>query len=202
MDDKEKIVLLAREKFMKEGFYKTSMDELAKDLSMSKKTIYKYYDSKEKLIEAVFEELMSTVSKKMDAIIKGNDNTVTKIRAILELLGSLSMNMGEKWLSDMKLHAPHLWEKIEGFRTQKLNSNFKLIFEQGKKEGTIEDKPIDIILKIFVAAVRAVITPDFLVNSKYSFRDAVEVTFDILFNGILTEKGSKQFYNLKNRIRQ
>lgn len=169
---------------------------------MSKKTIYKYYPSKDRLIEAVLDELMANISKQMDEILSKNESAVEKITSMLRLLGSISINVGDKWLSDMKLHAPNQWKRIESFRVKKMNTNFKLIVEQGKKEGFLKDKPIEVIMPIFISAVSAVITPDFLIHHNYSFKDAVELTFDILLNGILTDKGSKQFYNLKNRINQ
>ncbi|MBL7128958.1 MAG: helix-turn-helix transcriptional regulator, partial [Ignavibacteria bacterium] len=49
-DDRDKILNFARQKFHREGFYKISMDEIAKELHVSKKTIYKYFPSKEKLL--------------------------------------------------------------------------------------------------------------------------------------------------------
>ncbi|MGE5679868.1 MAG: TetR/AcrR family transcriptional regulator [Bacillota bacterium] len=199
MEDKEKIIESARSRFIKEGFYKTSMDELAKELSMSKKTIYKYYPSKEKLIEAVVEELMHNISGKMDQILSKDESSVMKIAEMLRLLGSISISMGDRWIGDIKLHTPHLWKRIETFRAQKMNSNFKKIIEQGKKEGLFHDKPIEIVMTIFIASVGAVVTPDFLLHNNYSFKDAVEITFDTLLNGILTDKGSRQFYNLRKK---
>lgn len=202
MEDHEKILQFTLKKFIKEGFYKTSMDELARDLSMSKKTIYKYFPSKEKLVEAVVEHLMLTISGEMDDIILQKKSAVSKITSMLRLIGSISMSLGDRWLSDMKLHAPHLWKRIEQFRVKKMNTNIKQLIEQGKNEGFFKDKPIEFIMPIFISAVSTIVTPDFLLNSNYSFKDAVEITFDILLNGILTEKGSKQFYNLKNGIDQ
>ncbi|MBK7254925.1 MAG: helix-turn-helix transcriptional regulator, partial [Ignavibacteria bacterium] len=49
-EEKEKILNYSRNKFHREGFYKTSMDEISSELHISKKTIYKYFSSKEKLL--------------------------------------------------------------------------------------------------------------------------------------------------------
>lgn len=200
MKDKEKILAFAREKFFKEGFYKISMDELARDLKMSKKTIYKYYPSKEKLVEATVEDLMKSTLEKISQVLDRDINAVSKIQELLAILSSLFLKFTDKWLNDMRYHAPDLWEKIDTFRTRIMYKNIGRIFEQGKKEGLFEDRPVEMLLVIFVSSLRAIVNPEFLLNTKFSFNEAVEQAFQILLNGILTSKGAKTFNNSKGRI--
>ncbi|MCU7499674.1 MAG: TetR/AcrR family transcriptional regulator [Bacteroidota bacterium] len=199
MEDKEKILFFAREKFFKEGFYKTSMDELARELKMSKKTIYKYYPSKEKLIEEVVESMMSENSEKIHQVLEKDMDAVSKIKALLGILSNLIIKISDHWLKDMQYHTPHLWAKIDNFRTRIMYTNIGRIFEQGKKEGLFEERPIELLLVIFTSSLRAIVNPDFLLNSKFSHNEALEMTFQILLNGILTDKGAMTFKNTKNQ---
>ena len=64
MEIKDKIVELGEEKFFREGFYKTRMDDVAIELRMSKKTIYKYFPTKTDLVM----EVAHHFTKKMDLI--------------------------------------------------------------------------------------------------------------------------------------
>ncbi len=57
----ERIIEHSKEKFFTYGFKKITMDELAVDLQMSKKTIYKYFNSKQNLVEAVVEKQIVAV---------------------------------------------------------------------------------------------------------------------------------------------
>ncbi|MEI7811226.1 MAG: TetR/AcrR family transcriptional regulator [Ignavibacteria bacterium] len=203
MEDSEKILGLAKEKFMQAGFYRTSMDELARDLSMSKKTIYKYFESKEKLVEAIVTEIISGISQKMEQEILGEGNAVEKIIGMLLIIGTNVKQVGgERWLTDMKLHAPAVWKKVEEFRSKKLNANLKRIIKQGIEEGYFENLPIEIVLPVFISSVNGVVNPDFLIHNKFSFNQALEVTFSILINGILTDKGRKLLNKTKNRTDQ
>ncbi|HEX2867248.1 MAG TPA: TetR/AcrR family transcriptional regulator [Ignavibacteriales bacterium] len=197
MEDKEKILLFAREKFFKEGFYKTSMDELARELKMSKKTIYKYYPSKERLIEEVVDNMTKNYSEKMMHVLEKDIDAVSKIQEMLGILSNLFLKISDNWLKDMQYHTPHLWEKIDNFRTRMMYSNIGRIFEQGKKEGLFEDRPVELLLVIFISSMRAIVNPDFLLNNKFSRHEAVELAFQILFNGILTDKGAMTFNNSK-----
>lgn len=198
MEDKEKILLFARDRFFKEGFYKTSMDELARELKMSKKTIYKYFPSKEKLVEEVVDELLKEYSGKLLGVLEEDIDAISKIQKLLGILSSLFLKISDKWLQDMQYHTPHLWAKIDAFRTRIMYKNIGKIFQQGKEEGLFQDRPVELLLVIFVSSMRAIVSPDFLLNNKFSFSQAVEQAFQILFNGILTNKGTRTFNNLKH----
>lgn len=199
MEDSEKILNAAREIFMKEGFYKTSMDELARSMSMSKKTIYKHFPSKEVLVEKIIESIMSAVSASMDELLEGPGTSIEKITGMLTILMTIAMNQGDRWPVELQRHAPHLWQKIERFRRERITKNITIIVEQGKREGLFRDKSVDFIMPVFLAAINAVVTPEFLMSHNYTLRETVTNTFDILLNGILTENGHQQFINLNNR---
>jgi AcrR family transcriptional regulator len=202
MDDKIKIQNYAVEKFLKEGFYKISMDEIASELGMSKKTIYKYFPSKEKLVEEVVLNFREEVRSKIIVIIKSNDNAVFKIVNLIREVGKVFVKVNEKMIVDLQKHLPVLWTGIDEFRTKQISEFFSSVIEQGKKEGLITDLPIEIIMAIHLAAVRAVVNPTFIMNNKFSFKEAMEYTFKIILNGILTDKGKEIFNTSINGMNQ
>ena len=59
--EQDKIFSYAKSLFLKEGFYKITMDNLASGLKVSKKTIYKYFGSKELLVESIVESIKNDV---------------------------------------------------------------------------------------------------------------------------------------------
>lgn len=66
--EKQKIVDFYTDKFLKNGFYYVSVDQIVTELSISKKTLYKYFSSKGELVETVAFNLLNVVSKKIDEI--------------------------------------------------------------------------------------------------------------------------------------
>jgi AcrR family transcriptional regulator len=193
-DDKIKILKYAQVKYFSEGFYKTSMDVLASDLQISKKTIYKYFATKNHLVEAVVQNTMKYMSNKLDEIVNSEQNAVLKILSILDFMSKSILRASEKWMVDIKEHMPGLWNKIDKFRSKKMLVILSKIIEQGKNEGYIEDKPNEIIITIFIASIRAIINPTFLSEHKLALNSVLPVTFEILLKGILTEKGTELFY--------
>jgi len=194
--DKERIKLFCQELFLKEGFYKISMDEIARDLKMSKKTIYKHFSSKQDLVKEVLLDFLKSNQKKITEIVKQRDDAVTKFHLMVNFLAEMLLRGGEKLLIEIPKYMPDMWIEIDSFRVKMMNEKFAMLIEQGKKEKYFIDIPTVLVLNIFISAVRGVVTPQFLMNNKFSASEALNYTIRILMNGILTEKGKKIFNRL------
>jgi hypothetical protein len=193
-DDRTKILKYAQAKYFSEGFYKTSMDILASEMQISKKTIYKYFATKNQLVEAVVQDTMKYMGSKIDEIVNSDQNAVLKILALLDFLSKSILRASEKWMVDIKEHRPGLWSTIDKFRSKKMMVILSKIIEQGKSEGYIENKPNEIIITVLITSIRAIINPNFLSENKLTVNEALPVTLEILLKGILTEKGIELFY--------
>jgi AcrR family transcriptional regulator len=197
-EEKERIYNYAVDKFLREGFYKTTMDDIASQLRMSKKTIYKYFSSKEELVKEVIFSFLSSRAEQIKAIVDADDNAVIKFFKLGEYLGGMIMKFSDRWISDIQMYTPDLWKEIDKFRTKMMYANLMKIIRQGINEGYFIDKSAEIIVTVFVSTVRAVVNPDFIMNNKFSVSTALETTLEILMNGIMTEKGKKIFNILKS----
>ncbi len=193
MDTRQNLVNNSSEIFMKYGFFKTTMDDLARELKISKKTIYKYFSSKEDLINAIIQNLMNLVQTNINRIVSGKENSVLKLLNLSNFFLDLSFRIDNRWISDLKIHNPKAWERIEHFRKETIIFAFNNIIDQGKKENLIVDKPNIIIVTIILSSVQGIINPEFLANNNFSMKEAFIQTFDILISGILTKKGKKLF---------
>lgn len=195
--EKEKILYFTHAKFITEGFYKTTMDEIARDLQMSKKTIYKHFDSKEELLENVCGMRMNLMEEFLDEVAESEDDAITKFLKIIHKQKSMSMNCSPVWFRDLEIHAPHLSKEFAKVRQEKVTKIMSKLLEQGKKEKVVEHVPVDIIITALNGAIEAVTHADFVLNSKYSFHEAMRITAEIFFNGFLTELGKEKFSNTK-----
>ncbi len=191
--ERTKIIEHCSNKFFRDGFYYVTVDQIASELRISKKTIYKYFTSKDNLVEAVTDNLMNTVSSRIESVVNTNAESLTKAIMMFDVMSSVILKFSENWLRDIQIHMPDLWKKIDEFRTQRAYLVLGSIINQGQKEGMIIDKPSELIIHLFVNSIRSVVNPDFLFYQKLNYKEALHHTFEILFNGILTAKGKKQF---------
>ncbi len=196
--EQTKIIDFCKDYFLENGFYKTTMDEIAAQLRMSKKTIYKYYSTKEDLVKETIIKFLEFHKKNIEQIINENSNAVIKLNELFNYIGKMIAKINEKFIRDIQTQMPDLWKDIDAFRTKMMTINIGKIIEQGKKEGVFIDKTSAIITGVFISAVRGVINPEFIMANKFSIKMALEETIEIIINGITTEKGKKAFQLLKS----
>jgi AcrR family transcriptional regulator len=188
-----KIIQFAQEKFMKEGFAKITMNEIAKSLSISKGTLYSLYNSKTALLEDSVLNFIENIDKKIKIILCKDENAVLKFINIITLLTSNISKISDKFLREIQTNAPHLWEKIDEKRKELLFENIGRLIKQGQNEKLIQSYPSEIIITFFIGAIRNIVNPNFLISISYSYEEAAKYAFKIFLNGILTEKGKKIF---------
>jgi AcrR family transcriptional regulator len=202
LNEKEKIVVKVSERFMCDGFNKITMSELASELHISKKTIYKYFPTKEALVEATIDFFTSAVRVDIEKIVSSQENSVVKFCRLIERIWNVVVKVNDKWLNELHTFRPETWKKVDDFRAKMIFKNITKLIEQGKSEKLILDFPTPIIMNVFLTSIRTTVNPEFVINNNFSLLQAVESTFEILLNGVLTEKGKKTYKSFKKRIKQ
>ncbi|MBK7500287.1 MAG: TetR/AcrR family transcriptional regulator [Ignavibacteriales bacterium] len=200
MEEKDKIIEQIEDKLFKEGFYKTTMDEVASELGMSKKTIYKFFPSKDDLVMAIAKHFMNVMKSKIVPALNTDKNAIEKLAELINILATASDKISTKRMEEMKRHFPEIWNEIDRFRTKMMFENITKIINQGKDEGLFIDYPTSIIMTILVVSVRSIVNPDFILNNSFSIIEGARFTFKIIIGGIVTEKGSKVFNQTINKI--
>lgn len=170
MDTKEKLILACEEIAVKRGrgFYNFSMEEIALAAGVSKRTVYRHFDNKEKLIEA-------TIDKIMDEIIAKNLELVnTEIdveKIIVGILKNASYLVNPQVIGDLSKHYPALWQKIDQVRQSKIELIITTVFanNQIKLRWRVDPR---IFRVSFLAAMTAVLTPSFIWDNGFTFEEA------------------------------
>lgn len=197
MKDRERILKIAEDKFFGNGFYKTTMDELAKELSMSKKTIYKNFHSKNELVRTAVMRFLENEEDIIFKIVNSNKNAIEKFVELNICLNKDFAKLSTQLLNDLRKHLPGLWDEVEEFRAKRINKNLFDIIEQGKREELFSNFPTTIIMTIFLSSVKSVVNPQFIYDNNFSLNQATKATFQIMVNGILSEKGLEMFKAIK-----
>jgi AcrR family transcriptional regulator len=193
-NEKLRILNFSDQYFRKKGLYKTSMDEIAGQLKISKKTIYKYFPSKEALVSAAVAHMLLSSEARVSKIVNSKKSAIEKFVELLSEYSSEMCGACDLWVNDLQHHYPEVWEMIDGFRTEKVYEFAKKLLKQGRKEKIIANYPPEIILELYAAGIRAVVNPEFLLQNNFSMHKALETVYNIYLNAILTEEG-KSFFN-------
>lgn len=196
-NEKEKIKQFCENIFFKNGFTKISMDELATGMKISKKTIYKHFDSKEQLILEVINHMLENVKSYVKTVIEKDENSVAKFMDIVNFISNTMFKPNEKFFKDIQSDFPEVWLRIDKFRSELMPVFIKRIFQQGIEEGLMVERPWEILITMLVASVRSVVNPDFILRNNYSISEALSITLDILMDTILTSKGKLVYKKIK-----
>ncbi|MDB6122062.1 MAG: Transcriptional regulator [Pedosphaera sp.] len=156
-----RIVDGARRHFFAHGFRGVTMDDLAEELGMSKKTVYSRFDTKLQLLEAVIDEHFRHVGEDCARIIAagGADFPAT----LREFLAGIHRHTGEiqpPFIKDLRQEAPETFQRVESLRRANIQRHFGELMRRGRQAGFIrKDIPAQIIIEILLAAVQAIQNP-------------------------------------------
>ncbi|MEW5763320.1 MAG: hypothetical protein AB1776_09015 [Bacillota bacterium] len=85
---------------------------------------------------------------------------------------------------DLQRYYPHLWEKIDRFRVERIE-RLREVYLEGCRLGYFREVDPDVLFTAYLAALRAVINPDFLQAHAVSLEQAFDTLVEILFYGIV-----------------
>ncbi|PYJ92714.1 MAG: hypothetical protein DME62_11600, partial [Verrucomicrobia bacterium] len=111
---RQRIVEAARVHFFSHGFRSVTMDDLAEELGISKKTLYAHFPGKIQLLEAVLEDKFAGVEAKLNEITHAHPRNFPA--ALHELLTNTQHELDEikpPFVRDMRQKAPHVFKVIE-----------------------------------------------------------------------------------------
>ncbi|TGK06452.1 TetR/AcrR family transcriptional regulator [Leptospira fletcheri] len=177
----------AFELFLRYGFAKTRMEEIARTLRISRKTLYKYFANKHDLLMELMTHKHLRIHGKIEKIHADPDKNIKeKLQAMQECLsGEIPQGMNE-FLRDIRNQVPDLWKIFAEQKEKNVNRTMRKMIETGIKNGDIRpDVNPDIVLLIHAASTEAMFDPGFLAHTPYTIRDLVRELDNIIFYGIV-----------------
>lgn len=187
--DREKlrqdIILSTIEVFNDRGVTFT-MSDVATNIHISKKTIYKEFDTKEELLDTVVDYIFDNIKAKEEQIM--NDKSLSTVDKLRKILGAMPENYRDIDFQNVYPFLekfPDVYRKMQ-YRLATGWENTISLIEQGKKEGVVR-KNIDIrFVKVMLeASIEKVLSDDMLSRTGINYIDALDQIVDILVNGML-----------------
>jgi TetR/AcrR family transcriptional regulator, biofilm operon repressor len=132
---KEKIINRAKEMFLKLGFKSITMDDIACDMCISKKTIYKYFSNKELLIEESTQLVHKEVRETIDTIVAKNFNAIEENFQIRRMFKEMFKYSETSPVYQLKRHYPEVYQKVVGYQIEICEGCFRDNILKGISEG-------------------------------------------------------------------
>ena len=184
---RERILDAAMTRMLKFGYRKVTMDEIAQDLVMSKNTIYKHFQSKIEMAEALFDRLEKEINRELSLIEESHKDPVEIISKNIFFLQQRLTPWFEHFLGDIKSELLDLWLRFLHFRNEKI-TEIRSLVEDGIKKGKFRKINPALAVRLYMGAIDHVLNPEFLEKERISFSDALEGVLDIWSIGVISKK--------------
>ncbi len=183
---KERIIAAFAGLSRTKGFYKVTVDELAVEAGVSKRTIYRYFRSKNEIIEAVIDDFLGKMGREADAAaaLRNPDEIFAHVLKNFYEIGRIIINPFV--LEDLRVHYPQYWKKIDRFRMGKAQNVIKTFLAVGSRDYTKHIDP-HILTAAVLAGIQAVLNPEFLMKNGLTFETAAADLLEFFKHGFINE---------------
>ena len=185
---------------LEEGIKSFTVESLASKLSMSKKTIYQYFPTKEVLLKKIITFKLKSMSKKFDNVFKSEPNDpVVQFIKVRDLHIKFSSKSDSNRLIFLKTRYPDIWGIIEKYISERIET-FTNIFLLAQKKGYLKDT-IDptIAAKLFENILSTCARPEFVLKNDFSLKDIIFHLEEILGFGFFKKNALKELQKYKNK---
>ena len=181
---REKILKGTIQVFNKKGL-KLTMDDVADELKISKKTIYKEFSSKDEIFETMVDYVFDNIKIREKEILGSSEySTIEKIRLFLAAMPEGYRNINFQELHPLKEKYPKVYKKLQKRLETGWEPAFELL-EKGKQEGVIrEDVDFKIFKIMMEASLERFFEKDVMKGSGRKYNDYLNEVVDILLCGI------------------
>lgn len=180
---KEKILESAIEEFEKKGL-KFTMDDIAKNLAISKKTLYAVFQNKEEMMLALADYCFADIKKSEKEILEDPDmDILTKIEKIMVVLPDRYQNIGLQNLYQLSDKYPKIYQRVATYLSTDWDATIGLL-EQGMAQGKIRPIKIPILQAMVEGTIQQFFTDNILVENQIGYDDALKEMIHIIISGI------------------
>jgi TetR/AcrR family transcriptional regulator, cholesterol catabolism regulator len=201
MDSKlEEILNISEKLFARNGIKSVSMDDIANEMGVSKKTIYKYIKDKHMLVKLTLESAMNRYRNNEVNCPKGEnaiDEYLLVYKSVIEMIRQANFSVEY----DLQKYYPDLHKIMLQARKMKMEKGLKSNLERGIEEGLYrQNLDVETITKINVHLSESMHDYEFLNENRDQLIKIMLVNFDYHMRGIVNENGLVEYLKLSNTI--
>jgi len=190
---RQRIVEAARAHFFSHGFRSVSMDDLAAELAVSKKTLYAHFPSKIAVLEAVLADKFAGLEAKLEELTRAYPHDFSA--ALHELLANTQRELDEikpPFVRDMRQKAPQVFKIVERRRAELIERFFGRLFIEGQSTGMVrKDLPAKVMIEILLGAVQAIVNPAKVEELGLTPKTGFASVLKVVLEGVITREGRK-----------
>ena len=184
------------------GVRSFTIDSFSKRIKMSKKTIYKFFPTKENLICAIMHFIFNRINSAFKEVMHEEPNPAVQFIKIMETIAKFAGRTPVNKVSELKSLYPEIWKEIESFRLSH-QDDFYTILRNAQKQRLARD---DINMKsaaiVYINTINSTFQPEFFLKNDLPIRETIRGFVQVVARGIFTPVGLEAIkkYHEQNKI--
>lgn len=201
MDSKEKDILFqAAELFTRYGIKSMTMDDVARHLGISKKTLYLYVDNKKDLVRKSIQSHIEDKQCLMDDHISSSGNAIDDLMMMTKMVSSQMKEMHPSIMFDLKKYHIEAYRSLVKHKDDYIYKNIKSNIESGMQSGLYRDNiQPEIVTRLYISMVNVIMDPSQSTLSTYNNDEIYTQMIRYHIRGIASSKGREY---LKQKFKQ
>lgn len=195
MEVRDKIIERAGELMLQYGIRTVTMDDISRDLGISKKTIYQYFKDKKDLINRITEVSLDLERERFGSTETESENSVHSLILISQCLRESMKDMKLNILNELQKFYPEAWAMYEDFKRDTMLCSITRVITKGQEEGYFrKELDAELMAQMRIEQVQAVmLNPNILSREKYTLAEIQMQMFDHFAHGLFTIEGHQLF---------
>jgi TetR/AcrR family transcriptional regulator, cholesterol catabolism regulator len=184
--------------FYRYGIKSVTMDDIAKELCISKKTLYQYFKDKNDIIEQIVSYHIETIQCDLVSLYDDSDNAIDVLLIVSKYISDQLQRIHPSVTFDLQKYYPEAWHRHTEYRKTRMINDIKKNMEIGIQQGFYRnDFNTDIIARFYLARIENLLHNEELIKD-YSFDELFNSLFIYHIRGIANKKGIEY---LENKIK-
>jgi AcrR family transcriptional regulator len=185
----QRIISAARRHFFTHGLRSVTMDDLAAELGMSKKTLYTAFPSKVALLRAVLLDKFHDIETDLDRIMsEPSSDVLALLHHLLACVQRHTEEIQPPFVRDIRREAPEMFKLVERRRRHVIQRHFGKLFGEGRRAGIIRnDIPAKLVTEILLGATEAIMNPPKMTELGLTPKTGFTAIITVILKGVITE---------------
>ncbi|MVM29890.1 TetR family transcriptional regulator [Spirosoma sp. HMF4905] len=187
---KERILAEAEKLFWKYGVRSVTMEDIAHQLGISKKTIYQHFNDKEQILYQVIQDKTGRDQSEMDCMVTETSNPVEEILGVLNMIRKNADQVSPNLLIDIKRYYPQAFALFRQYKEGQIMKSILDNIQKGISQGIYRsDINPSILARLRVEQIELAFNHNLFPSDQYSMHDVQAELMHHFVRGMLTEKG-------------
>ena len=187
---KSKIINKALDLFLRIGFKTLTVDDIANEMRISKRTIYEHFPKKHDLVEAVTNHLFENISNGIDEIFALNKNPIEELFVIKDFVMKNLKNENTSPFYQLQKYYPQIYETLMSRKFAKMNNGLLNNLENGIKQHFYRDDiNLKLISRFYFSGIKSIQNAELFNPIQFSPLEVQKAYLEYHLRAICTPKG-------------